>query len=192
MHSGRGKPTPRREEQRRAPGSCWPPQRQDLLTALNSPCDQVLGVGGGVVSPNAKEQQCVASEDKGDLQDLPNISSAEICKRHSTPHIWLEGVGGCSRGVLSVELFFLATLQHIVFLDQGLDPSHSFSPSCSCDQHQIPNPLPGQGSNPHPSAPKIPLIPLHHRRNSSAELSARMEVPQIWAVLVQQVAISHK
>ena len=56
---------------------------------------------------------------------------------------------------------------------QGLDPSYSHNLSCSCGDARFITCCTGLGwgLNLHPSAPKMPPIPLHHSGNSRLEFS---------------------
>lgn len=58
---------------------------------------------------------------------------------------------------------FLASLRHMKFPGQGSDSSLSHNPS--------------QGSNPHPSAPNMPLILLNHSGNSWNSLLIQQKLP---------------
>ena len=58
---------------------------------------------------------------------------------------------------------FLATPQHMEFLGQGSDLSHSRDLHCSCGNARSFN----QGSNLHPGAAEMLPIPLYHSGNST-------------------------
>ena len=58
---------------------------------------------------------------------------------------------------------FLASLQHMEFPGPGIRSKPQLRPKLWLDPEPT---VPGQGSNLHPCAPRMPLIPLRHSRNS--------------------------
>ena len=53
----------------------------------------------------------------------------------------------------------MAALRRVELPGQGSDPSHSFEPRGSCSHAESLPAVPGQGSNPCPSAPKTAVAP---------------------------------
>ena len=76
----------------------------------------------------------------------------------------------CRIQCLQLDFFLASPTAYGVPGSQGSDLNYSCDLSHSCCNTRFLTHCPGRGSNQHPSAPKMTLIPLHHSRNSCSQI----------------------